>query len=282
MKVKCDWCGKEVEKPPSWVKGRTNHFCSQKCHYESMRRKAKVRCDNCGELFEQRFKRFKRNKHNFCSRKCFYRYMKENPRGVASPTYDVPTGKSHPNWLGPVEVECDYCGKKFKKHRARYRSASHQFCSKGCRYKWLGEKLYRTVSIKCEFCGREIREIPSELKRNKRHFCNMECYGKWRSENIVEENHPCWRGGKIPYYGPNWLMQRRKTRVRDKYTCRICNEKEDGRELPVHHIIPFKKFGLEKYKEANKLSNLITLCRPCHVKAEREEISVDTLKEVVT
>ncbi len=39
-----------------------------------------------------------------------------------------------------------------------------------------------------------------------------------------------------------------------------------GISLNVHHIEPFHNF--KNSREANKLSNLITLCRPCHSKAE--------------
>lgn len=286
IEVKCDWCGRVIKKPPSLVKGRTNHFCSQKCHYELMRRKAKVRCDNCGELFEQRFTRSKQNKHNFCSRGCLYMFIKENPHGIASPTYHRPRGEDHPSWGGgPIEIECDFCGKKFKKLRGAYNKSNHHFCSQRCFGKWLGKRQsgenhpgYAAVSTKCDFCGREIKEIPSKIKRNKRHFCDMKCYGKWRSENIVEKSHPLWRGGKIPYYGPNWLRQRRKARARDNYTCQVCGRQEDGHELDVHHIISFREFELEGYKEANHLLNLITLCPPCHKKAERGDIPVDVLK----
>jgi predicted HNH restriction endonuclease len=36
--------------------------------------------------------------------------------------------------------------------------------------------------------------------------------------------------------------------------------------LDVHHIIPFRKFGIDRYREANKISNLISLCNSCHSK----------------
>lgn len=78
------------------------------------------------------------------------------------------------------------------------------------------------------------------------------------------EKNPRWRGGYEPYYGPNWYFQRDKRLKRDKY-CQRCGTNED---LVVHHIVPFREFGREGYKEANKLSNLITLCRSCHRSVE--------------
>jgi len=39
-----------------------------------------------------------------------------------------------------------------------------------------------------------------------------------------------------------------------------------GRRLEVHHIKKARLF--DDYKERNKLSNLLTLCKKCHVKWE--------------
>ncbi|MCK6625337.1 MAG: DEAD/DEAH box helicase [Anaerolineae bacterium] len=67
-------------------------------------------------------------------------------------------------------------------------------------------------------------------------------------------------------YGPNWAGQRRAARARDGYRCQMCGLPERGREHDVHHKIPFRTFT--SYEPANQLSNLITLCRSCHRRAE--------------
>jgi len=77
-------------------------------------------------------------------------------------------------------------------------------------------------------------------------------------------------------YGPNWDVQRNAARARDGFRCRQCGKAEDpsaGRQHDVHHIVPFRSFGYfrglnENYKLANDLSNLQTLCRACHQRAE--------------
>lgn len=82
------------------------------------------------------------------------------------------------------------------------------------------------------------------------------------------ENSGTWAGGDISYYGPNWINQRRKARKRDNYTCQDCGITEEGygRELSVHHKIPFRHF-MGDWKRAINLSNLISLCEyPCHRK----------------
>ena len=99
------------------------------------------------------------------------------------------------------------------------------------------------------------------------------------SENIVGENHHSWKGGGPRYYGFNWQRQRRAIRERDDDTCQICGRDGDDhieeydRKLPVHHITPFRTFrpfeSRADYERANADSNLITLCIPCHRKADR-------------
>ncbi len=74
--------------------------------------------------------------------------------------------------------------------------------------------------------------------------------------------------------GPNWTEMRRRARERDGYRCRHCGapERED-REHDVHHLRPFRDFGYapgenDHYLLANELSNLVTLCRACHWRAD--------------
>ena len=67
-------------------------------------------------------------------------------------------------------------------------------------------------------------------------------------------------------YGPQWNAIRDTVRAQDQYTCQVCGAPENGRPHDVHHKTPFRTFA--SYKEANRLDNLITLCRVCHRSAE--------------
>ncbi len=75
-------------------------------------------------------------------------------------------------------------------------------------------------------------------------------------------------------YGPNWQEQRAKARARDGYRCVECGAPETcGRQHDVHHLIPFRAFGYipglnENDRHANRLSNLMLLCRRCHQRLE--------------
>jgi DEAD/DEAH box helicase domain-containing protein len=67
-------------------------------------------------------------------------------------------------------------------------------------------------------------------------------------------------------YGPNWPTQRDRARARDGYRCQNCGAPEQGQAHHVHHKIPFR--GFASYRQANQLSNLVTLCSRCHRRAE--------------
>ncbi len=75
-------------------------------------------------------------------------------------------------------------------------------------------------------------------------------------------------------YGPDWQEQRAKTRARDGFRCSECGAKETGnRQHDVHHRVPFRVFGYvpglnRNDREANRLSNLVLLCRRCHHRLE--------------
>jgi DEAD/DEAH box helicase domain-containing protein len=67
-------------------------------------------------------------------------------------------------------------------------------------------------------------------------------------------------------YGPNWLRQRDRARARDGYRCQACGVLEQGASHHVHHKTPFRTFT--SYRQANQLSNLVTLCPRCHHRVE--------------
>jgi DEAD/DEAH box helicase domain-containing protein len=78
--------------------------------------------------------------------------------------------------------------------------------------------------------------------------------------------------------GPNWETQRTLARARDGYRCRHCGAPErPDRTHDVHHVEPFRTFGYvrgenDRYAEANRLENLVTLCRSCHQRVEVDRV----------
>lgn len=75
-------------------------------------------------------------------------------------------------------------------------------------------------------------------------------------------------------YGPDWPQQRARTRAAYSYRCAECGAPEKReRQHDVHHRTPFRAFGYvpglnRNDLEANRLSNLVLLCRRCHQRLE--------------
>ena len=59
--------------------------------------------------------------------------------------------------------------------------------------------------------------------------------------------------------GGTWEKTRQRVLERDNNICKLCN---NNNSTNIHHIIPYRDFD-SKY-EANKDSNLISLCEECH------------------
>ncbi len=83
--------------------------------------------------------------------------------------------------------------------------------------------------------------------------------------------------------GPNWDEQRNRARARDGHRCRHCGAPErPDRAHDVHHVEPFRNFGYIRgknanYLQANRLENLVTLCRSCHRRVEVDRMVRGTL-----
>ncbi|MBX0296575.1 MULTISPECIES: HNH endonuclease [Halobacteriales] len=86
--------------------------------------------------------------------------------------------------------------------------------------------------------------------------------------------HPQWDdpsayGGEYP---PDWDARRRTVYERDDWTCTNCGRKsgphagDDGVRLHAHHIVPHSAGG------SNRLSNLTTLCEPCHAELHGHDL----------
>jgi endogenous inhibitor of DNA gyrase (YacG/DUF329 family) len=212
-----------------------------------------------------------RRKHIFCSKKCHDVWRSEHQRGEAHQQYNR------------VTVTCAQCGKEMQCIHSKAQRNERHYCSKGCHDNWMRDNPllgadnpnYNSIVVQCAHCGSDILRQPWQANGYKYQFCNRACHAAWRA--IYQVGPACggWRGGHQKYYGPNWLQQRRAARERDGYTCQHCGatEAQLGRELDVHHIVPFREFGYvrhtnDAYLRANDLANLISLCVTCHKATE--------------
>lgn len=181
-----------------------------------------------------------------------------------------------------LNVVCPQCGKAFRTTRQRRQNSIQtglNFCSMTCAARYRAEhgialpprrkpKQGNTVVKPCSYCGKPITRQRYEIESRSKFgpFCNHICYGQWRIENLAGENSPSWKGGYELWYDGNWKSQRAKARKRDNHTCQECGRTAQswGYALDVHHIVDYDCF--DNPKQANRLENLVTLCRNCHAK----------------
>lgn len=238
MACTCVHCHKTFFLNPFEAK-RGGKYCSRQCRTDAGH--VDRTCEYCGKLFIATKTDIKYGRAKHCSFEC---------RKLAKST----------------ECTCECCGKRFTARR----SASRKFCSQECYFK-TDRKKYQ--ECKCVICGITFIVREQHLK-NKSHmgkYCSLQCAGIANSG----ESSLFWRGGHKDYRGANWFQQRKLAYERDGGICQICHRKprKGERNFDIHHIRRYSEFNGD-YIAANDLSNLITLCRKCHPKAEHGKIAV--------
>ena len=109
---------------------------------------------------------------------------------------------------------------------------------------------------------------PPQIVETSGYWCSILPETQAKLEELGE-----WRDS-LNDYGPNWAEQRQHVRTRDNFRCTQCGLPESpNRQHDVHHLTPFRTFGYvpglnENYKLANRLSNLVLVCRGCHLRLE--------------
>ena len=155
---------------------------------------------------------------------------------------------------------CENCGKEIEYSESR--KYKRKYCDE-CASKRLWTKENK-IDTECAYCHKKIRVIPSRYKSNQSCYCDVECMAKDYATKYSGENSPTWKGGKTHHYTGGFFSARNQARLRDGFTCQRCGITEDeyGKELSVHHLHSYRDY--EDKTEANDLSNLISLCEPCH------------------
>lgn len=167
-----------------------------------------------------------------------------------------------------VTIVCTVCGKEKVKRKTEVARSGGKYCSTACNNtgrRALGQGRGEIpVERNCLNCGELFTAYASEINRGGGKFCGPICangaYGRGSKRR--------GSGGAKVYYGPSWRDARCQTLERDGNRCQDCglDALASGDHLHVHHIILFRKFGVERHEEANDLSNLVTLCSACHMK----------------
>lgn len=238
--VLCHWCKQLCYKTPWDLKQYVHVFCSRECRirWQNRNHKSNATCEWCGTRFFKAPNQLKRSTHHFCSQSCYSQWQRR---------YRIPR-------------ICEICGQSFKLAPSTAHYSAGRFCSPEC-----AGTAVKHIECVCEQCGNIYEVVPSRVPKTR--FCSRECQSAWKSAHKYGENNPNWKGGPTKYLGRNWRRQRKRAIRRDK-VCRICGAPQSphNRELSVHHICPVREFA--DVKRANRLSNLVTLCEPCHKAVE--------------
>jgi len=198
--------------------------------------------------------------------------------------------EQNPNYDGSKEqTSCERCGESFEYYPSEKEGLYCSECVetknwrnppviKGDNHpRWNGGKL----TIECAICEETVERYPSHVY-GEVTFCSDECQHNWLSEEFTGEGHPNWEGGDVGNYGPGWNRVRRNALERDGYECVVCGTtKSDlGRNPDVHHVVPVRIFDTSEgmsVEDAHRLDNVVTLCPPCHRKADFGTLSRERL-----
>lgn len=295
VEMTCTNCGNTFHRKPSEVKSERT-YCSWACRYGNRPSKVEVACHTCGNKFF-RFRSLVRARQ-YCSKACQIAARPANVQLICGTC-----GKEFSRWACLIvekqegvfcsrkcaseghkrlnEVHCTTCSKPLIRRDSELKDTQQPFCSKKCQGIWIAEHDSKRVVIACAQCNKPTKQKQYRLAECDRFFCSRACMGVWQSLNWTGENNPFWKGGAVHYYGPNWKQQARAARKRDGYQCRHCGvtQKKLRRSLDVHHVQPIRTFGYipgrnENYKQANNLTNLISLCTSCHKGVECGKIAI--------
>jgi len=244
----CQQCGKSLEHK----RHKDIKFCSHKCRAEA-RKLPSSKCLYCGEPTPK-------PGMDYCSRSCYDQYRTES-RNL-----------------------CLHCGKRVK---GGGNEGGYKYCCHECKVAHLRPHPRPCVNCHTVFTPIKFNTTTKRIVAyNAGKTCSAKCQNEWirnnpeRKKKISEAfkgaKHPNWQGGLTAiniseHRGPDWYIAAALARRRDGHVCVVCGKtkEENGREMDVHHLVSWHKF--ENKKEANRLSNLVSLCQECHGLVEANE-----------
>lgn len=254
MKIDCAHCGAALDRFPSQVAKNPRQFCDRRCMGAHRSRQVDVVCAVCGKTWTVKASRADQNDSITCGPACLAAY-----RQRAQLT----------RW-GSGErrsATCDQCGKAIERKPSQLAKYPTNFCSRSCAGAFrLGKGEARTGSwCPCTVCGKDVWRTPATTLAHV--LCGMRCAGRLNADlrrgRVIfaprfGPDHHNWKGGVSPY-GPGFGRGlSKRIRQRDGDRCRACGTppRWPG-DLVAHHI--------DEQKVDHDPSNLITVCRSCHL-----------------
>lgn len=211
---------------------------------ENFNNKINIVCKHCGKVFHPRFGLKKQP--NFCSMDCYLTNRWGNRK---------------------IKKSCIICGKEF----FDYPSNKRKHCSRGCYNKSPnhGKRPQNRRIEKCHYCGNKFERPAGNFKEYcKHHFCSKKCFQEWFADNCPKgEDVYNWSGGySQEAYRDKWESVKKIVRFRAKGVCESCGGVHKC--MDVHHKIPVREN--KNIKVINHPDNLLYLCRPCHIEADKK------------
>lgn len=204
--------------------------------------------------------------YKYCSQCCFLLWHKKNS--------DAST---------LARCVCENCAQAFLAKQDQVEKGWARYCSRECK------KEHGRAYCTCWQCEKGFHTPINQVMNGGGKFCSRKCKDAWLKDHppthqlpvMCGADHPNYRGGyKGNYYGPNWFEQRRNARKRAGHKCECCGKtrKQNKAALDVHHVKAFRSFNYvpdvnSHYLEANRLDNLIAVCRSCHRRIEMGTLS---------
>lgn len=182
-------------------------------------------------------------------------------------------GKNNPNYKSGIYIKLHYCINPNCNNIisiGNYKKGSKR-CNKCSRTKENNGNYKDGKTLKIYYCKENCRNKISFYTalygRGRCRSCSKKGLRNYvaRNPNIVrKKNNPNWMGGLTEELYPIEFTEELKNRIRkrDNYKCKICNYKQNGRKLCVHHI--------DYNKDNINQDNLVSLCNSCHVKTNKK------------
>lgn len=221
--VNCENCGKLIYKTKTNYNRHKHHYCSNKCQLEKQHELSYEdrKCEICGMIFHVS----KKSTQRFCSIECQGKWQ-STQIGILNPRSTK------------IEIECEYCGKKFYEKAYKTKNGQHNFCSNECRKAWYSNVFSQDDNWKEESRKRAIKILENkQLDTNTKPqlivnmmldnlniaYINERGFQYYAVDNYLNEHNlvievmgDFWHCNPLKYSSPNDYEVHKKRIPRDK------------------------------------------------------------------
>ena len=153
--------------------------------------------------------------------------------------------------------KCLICNSEFVAKNSFVKKGDGKFCSRKCYGKWRalyfrgnknsawrGGKIEQT----CKICGKQFLSDRRFILKGYGFLCSKKCRHKWQSKTYRGKNHIKWLGKTSIATQIRATAQYKEWRqnvfIRDRFTCRKCNDNVKRHKNYTFNIITIRKDSL--------------------------------------